>query len=180
MSLQSIKPSKPIISFERFSVLIVEDNQAMRESMKSMMNAIGITRIDIAQRAAEARKKFSGKQFDIVLCDYMLDPEGMNGQELLEELRISKQITAETIFIMTTAERIYEKVVAAAEYGPDDYILKPFSHDVLFSRLNRAIERKTALGEVYQLIEKRDLDNAILACDTGLKKPRVLWWIFCA
>ena len=173
MALQPLTPTSSAQTFENMSVLMVEDNMGMRGTIKAMLNGFGITKIEIAQRAAEAHKKIATRQFDLVLCDYMLDMDGMTGQELLEEARLTKVLPPETIFIMTTAERVYEKVVAAAEYGPDDYIIKPFSPDVLRMRLLRAIERKQSLADVNKCIGKRDLDAAIGACDTGMKQnPR--------
>jgi DNA-binding response OmpR family regulator len=60
-----------------------------------------------------------------VLCDYNLG-DGMDGQELLER-RKTGTLPLSTIWIMITGERKYERVVAAAEMAPDDYILKPFN-----------------------------------------------------
>ena len=44
-------------------------------------------------------------------------------------------IKSATIFMMVTAERSYEKVVSAVELAPDDYLIKPFSGEVLRTRL---------------------------------------------
>ena len=172
MALQPVAGPQ-LIQFEELSALIVEDNLAMRGTLKSMLNGFELNKLEFAQRAAEARKKIAARQFDLILCDYMLDMDGMNGQELLEELRLTKLLSLDTIFVMITAERMYEKVVATAEYGPDDYIIKPFSPDVLKLRLSRAIERKQALAEVNRCIDKRDVMAALQACEAGLKQaPR--------
>ncbi len=155
-------------SLADMSVMVIEDNLAMRATMKSMLTGMEVTQIDFAQRAAEARKKLVARPCDLVLCDYMLDPDGMNGQELLEELRLTQSLPLHTIFIIITAERVYEKVVAAAEYGPDDYIIKPFAPDLLRLRLFRAIERKQAMTEVNRALAARDPITALAACEKGL------------
>lgn len=43
---------------------------------------------------------------------------------------------------MTTAEGSYERVVAAAEFAPDDYLLKPFNANNLKERLDRILTKK--------------------------------------
>ncbi len=157
------------IDFAPMTALIVEDNISMRGTLKTMLGSFGLVQIEFAQRAAEARKKITSREFNVVLCDFMLDLDGMTGQELLEELRVTHLLPLESIFIMITAERVYERVVATAEYGPDDYIIKPFSADVLRLRLTRAIERKIAMTELNALLKQRDSAEAVLACDRGLK-----------
>ena len=61
--------------------------------------------------------------------------EGQDGQQLLEDLRHHKLIPPWAIFIMLTSEGAYDKVVSAAELQPTDYILKPFTAEVLNQRI---------------------------------------------
>lgn len=51
-------------------------------------------------------------------------------------------ISLSTVFVMTTAEGSYERVVAAAEFAPDDYLLKPFNANNLKERLDRILTKK--------------------------------------
>jgi DNA-binding response OmpR family regulator len=88
-----------------------------------------------------------------VLCDYNLG-DGMDGQELLEALRKTGSLPLSTIWIMITGERKYERVVAAAEMAPDDYILKPFNSNLLLTRMNNAHKRKMYLAPAHELLEK--------------------------
>ncbi len=68
---------------------------------------------------------------------------------------------------MITSEGIYSKVVSAAELTPTDYILKPFTVDVLSQRITRAIERRNAFLPTYQLIGMGNLREAIKSCASG-------------
>lgn len=111
---------------ESTTVLIIEDSHTVRQSLRAMLAQVGITRSEAAVNAADGLQRIRRKQFDVVLCDYNLG-EGMSGQELLELLRRSNAYPLTSVWIMITGERKYERVVAAAEVAPDDYILKPFS-----------------------------------------------------
>ena len=90
--------------------------------------------------------------------------DGQDGQQLLEDLRHHQLIGLLTIFIMITSEGVYSKVVSAAELTPTDYILKPFTVDVLSARIARAIERRGAFLPAYQLIGQGNLREAIRLC----------------
>lgn len=89
---------------------------------------------------------------------------------MLEDLRHNKLIPLWTVFIIVTAERLYEKVVSAAELAPTDYILKPFTADTLLDRIGKAIEKRTAFLPAYHLMEHGNLHEAIEICQIGEKK----------
>jgi tetratricopeptide (TPR) repeat protein len=66
---------------------------------------------------------------------------------------------------MLTTEGVYSKVVSAAELTPTDYILKPFTVDVLAQRIARAVDRRAALLAVHQAIARERMREAILASE---------------
>lgn len=142
------------------TVLIVEDSHTVRQSLRAMLAMASITRAEAVGTAAEGRKRLKSRNYDVVLCDYNLG-EGMDGQELLEAVRKDGLLPLSTIWIMITGERKYERVVAAAEMAPDDYILKPFTSNALMERLNSAFVRKAFLMPAYKLIESRRHQDGI-------------------
>ena len=158
------------------AVLIVDPNQGMRGSLQNMLNQTGITKVDSAVNASMAIRQLAKRAYDIILCEYDLGGpggEGQDGQQLLEDLRHHRLITASTIFIMLTSEGVYDKVVSAAELTPTDYVLKPFTVDMLSSRIKRALERRTALLPVWQLAAQGKPISAIRACATAaIASPR--------
>ena len=152
------------------SVLVIDPNPGMRGSLQNMLTQSSITKIEFAVSSGTAIKQLAKKSYDIILCEYDLgsgQDDGQDGQQLLEDLRHHKLIGLWTIFIMITSEGVYSKVVSAAELTPTDYILKPFTVDVLSQRIARAIERRTAFLPVYQLIGQGNLREAIKACAAG-------------
>lgn len=146
--------------------LLVEPHAGMRVSLHNMLNLCGITKIEHALTAGTAVRAIQAKVFDLVLCEYDLGV-GQDGQQLLEDVRHHKLTPLSTIFIMVTAERSYAKVVSAAELAPSDYLLKPFTADMLLERVLRAIEKRKAFVEVYGLMEQGAVVEAIGACHHG-------------
>jgi tetratricopeptide (TPR) repeat protein len=159
-------------SLRNLTALIVEPQSGMRASLHNMLNLCEITKIEHAVSSGTAIRPLKNKSFDLILCEYDLG-DGQDGQQLLEDLRHNKLIPLWTVFIIVTAERVYEKVVSAAELAPTDYILKPFTADTLLERIGRAIEKRTAFLPAYQLMEHGDLQQAISICHAGEEKyPR--------
>lgn len=146
--------------------LLIEPHQGMRVSLHNMLNLCGITKIEHSLTAGTAVRTIQAKVFDLILCEYDLGV-GQDGQQLLEDVRHHKLAPLSTIFIMVTAERGYAKVVSAAELAPSDYLLKPFTADMLLERVMRALEKRKAFVEVYTLMENGAAADAILACHHG-------------
>lgn len=158
------------------SVLIVDPNPSMRGNLHNMLNQAAITKVEYAVNSGTAIRLLMKKPFDIILCEYDLGSgtDGQDGQQLLEDLRHHKLIGLWTIFIMLTSEAIHSKVISAAELTPSDYILKPFTVDVLSGRIARAIERRAIFLPTYQLIDKGDLREAVKSCRAAeLRHPRL-------
>jgi len=162
--------------YSDLSVLIIDPNPSMRGNLHNMLTQASITKVEYAVNSGTAIKLLAKKPFDIILCEYDLGSgtDGQDGQQLLEDLRHHKLIGLWTIFIMLTSEAVHSKVVSAAELSPSDYILKPFTVDVLSSRIARAIERRAIFLPTYQLIEKGKLREAVASCSAAeLSHPRL-------
>ena len=153
-------------------VLIAEQHFTVRMWMREQMSVIGATSISMAANASELMRMARTIPFDIVICDHHLD-EKRDGQQLLEELRFQHILPLRSVFIIATAERKYNHVVAAAEFAPDDYLIKPYTPDQLAVRLDRSLRKKKALRHVFDHLEVNDQEAALGACDHVLKRtPR--------
>ncbi|HNQ04403.1 MAG TPA: response regulator [Thiobacillaceae bacterium] len=149
--------------------LVIDDFPSMRSAFKSALASFGMTRVDVAGTAAEAIARIKGQRYDIIICDYNLG-EGRNGQQLLEELRQRGMLDLESVFLMVTAESMYESVVATAELGPDDYLIKPFNGDMLRCRLDAILPRKQTFQSVYRHFKHGNLEAALSGCDVILRE----------
>jgi len=156
------------------SALIIEPHAGMRSTIHNMLTLCGLNRIDHVGGANQAIKHLGTKHYDLILCEYALDG-GQDGQQLLEDIRHHKLMRLATMFFMVTAEGDYGKVVSAAELGPTDYILKPFTADRLLERIARALEKRNVFLAVYALMEAGSQRDAIQACLEGeAAHPRYL------
>jgi DNA-binding NarL/FixJ family response regulator/Tfp pilus assembly protein PilF len=156
------------------TALIIEPHAGMRSSIHNMLNMCGLSKIDHVGSSNQAVKHLGLKPYDLILCEYALEG-GQDGQQLLEDVRHHKLMPLSTMFFMVTAEGDYGKVVSAAELGPTDYILKPFTADRLLERIARGLERRNALLPVYELMEAGSPREAIAACIDGeARHPRYL------
>ncbi|BCB25636.1 hypothetical protein SKTS_05220 [Sulfurimicrobium lacus] len=156
------------VDFKGKTFLVIDDIIGVRSSLRITITTLGGVKIDMAANAADAINKIEHRTYDIILCDYFLG-EGKDGQQLLEELKRRRMIKNTTIFMMVTAERSYEKVVSAVELAPDDYLIKPFSGEVLRLRLERLANKKTFLAPIFDLMERQEFRKAVQVCDQRLQ-----------
>ena len=150
--------------------LLIDDIASMRTTVRIQLASVRLERCDQARNIKEAIDRLSSKHYDLIVCDYNLG-DGADGQQFLELVRRKQLLPMSTAFLMITGETGYQQVSTAAEYSPDDYLLKPFTAETLGTRLLRIIEKKDALKPVYQHMgAKGDRAKALAACDVLLEK----------
>ena len=168
MALVSFRNSELVVNYGELRVLVVDDYPNMRSALKQTLANFGVSRIDMVGNAAEALFKVQNNSYDLILSDFNLG-EGRDGQQLLEELRHRGLISLESVYVMVTAEGGYEKVVSTAELAPDDYLIKPFSGELLRSRLDGILIKKLIFSSVYRHFEQHELEEALAGCDQIIK-----------
>ncbi len=146
--------------FSSKNYLVIDDFPDMRSVMRSILHSLGVTRIDPARDGAEAIALMEKRHYDVVLCDYNLGA-GKDGQQVLEEARYRSLIGVDAIFIMVTAENTREMVMGAVEFAPDNYLAKPFTKELLKTRLLKLFERKADLATVNRALVAKDFGAAI-------------------
>ena len=153
------------------SGLLIDDIAEMRSTIRIQLADAGLEDCDVARNIKEAMDKLAVKRYDLIVCDYNLG-QGADGQQFLELTRRKETLPRSTAFLMVTGESSYEQVAMAAEYAPDDYLLKPFTSETLRSRLERILDKKAALKPIYlHLGERGERKLALTACDRLLAKP---------
>jgi DNA-binding response OmpR family regulator len=115
-------------------ILVVEDDERIRLSMRLALEDEGYTVDDVAS-GEEAVAHFAIEPPELVLIDLMLP--GMDGFETCRALR--KQSTVPVI--MVTARSDTHDVVAGLEAGADDYVTKPFVAKELAARIRALLRR---------------------------------------
>ena len=153
---------KQILS--EYNVLIIDDLMEARSSFKKMMLTLGAQDIDVAIDANNANELLKSKQYDLILSDYCLG-KGKDGQQILEEGRFTRSISATCSFIMVTGENARTMVMGAIEYLPDAYITKPFNLVTLKNRLSRVLKQKKEMHNVYLAMDRQNYAGAFEECE---------------
>jgi len=116
--------------------LVVDDFSTMRRIVRNILKQLGHTDVEEAENGKEALQKLKQGQFDFVISDWNMPT--MTGLELLKEVRSDPTLKAMP-FLMVTAESKQENVVEAIKAGVSNYIVKPFTADVLKGKIDKII-----------------------------------------
>jgi two-component system, chemotaxis family, chemotaxis protein CheY len=112
--------------------LIIDDSKAMRSILGRMLRGVGFEIIEAANgREALERLQGVGK-VDVALVDWNM-PE-MNGFEFVRAVRADQGYDG-VLLMMVTTETEMENVVRALAAGANDYVMKPFTQDVILDKL---------------------------------------------
>lgn len=137
-------------SFDRFSVLVAEDNTYLRSLLAQSLKAIGVGNIRSAEHGGEAidilrmmaidPSKAGLMHVDIILSNWQMSP--VDGLMLLRWVRRHKESPNRFIpFIMVTGYADMDKVNEARDMGVSEILAKPFSVTSLAQRLLQVIDR---------------------------------------
>ncbi len=149
-------------------VLVVDDCDPVRASIKGMLQKIGFEHIAQAPDANTAIANCTEIQYDFILSDFNLG-EGKDGYQLFEALKHLRLLKPGCCFIIISAESHRQIVHGVIELQPDSYLLKPFSFVQLEKRLMRAFEIKHTLNKVYQEIAEDLFIEAANSCEQVVK-----------
>ncbi|MCI4626916.1 MAG: response regulator [Candidatus Magnetoovum sp. WYHC-5] len=156
-------------------VLIIDDFAEFRYTLKKMLQSLNCDDVDDVGDGDTAIDRIALKHYDIILCDYNLGEGRKDGQQVLEEVKHRRLMKYSTIYIMVTAENAMFMVMGVLEYKPDDYLTKPFTKEILQSRLERITEKKKDFEEIDRAIQRDEYITAIQLCNKKiLDKPKNL------
>ena len=133
------------------AVLVVEDNETMREGLEITLSRMGLD-VSSAAEPEYALDLAGNRQFDLLVTDYKLP--GMNGLELFREVR-GKRPGIDAVLI--TAFGSVELAVEAMREGAADFITKPFGSDELKIKIEKVLASRSAREEHGRLTEENIL-----------------------
>jgi DNA-binding response OmpR family regulator len=128
-------------------VLVVEDEQILREGLSDLLSGAGYE-VTAVGDGAEAVERGTDERFDLVLLDLMLPK--LDGIEVLTRLR---RVRPGLPIIMLTARSGEDDKVAGLTCGADDYVTKPFSARELLARIAAVGRRAVGNGAEEDRIE---------------------------
>ena len=127
------------------SVLIIDDEAAIRESLQTLLELEGYD-VETAENGEEGLARLGDRPFDLVLLDLALPDR--NGLELLPEIRgIDPQLS----IIMITAYGTVEDAVRAMQSGANNFLQKPWDNEKLLADVRAAVSRRRTEEENIQL-----------------------------
>jgi len=118
-------------------LLIVEDEQALREQLTSYLKGLGMS-CDAAADGHEGRFLGTEHPYDLAIIELGLPK--LDGVSLIKTLR-QKSITFPILIL--TARGNWQDKVQGLEAGADDYLVKPFHNEELRARINALLRRST-------------------------------------
>lgn len=118
-------------------IMVVDDAASMRNMLKAILREFGFDNIFEASNGKEAQKILEKKKLDMVICDWNMPV--MSGLELFKAVKKDASLK-DMAFIMLTAESQSSMVKEAFSAGITDYIVKPFTADVLMEKVVSKLE----------------------------------------
>ena len=113
--------------------LIVDDSRTMRMILKKYLRALGFD-VQEAGNGLEALASLQRDgQADIALVDWNMP--GMNGIEFVRSVRACSDYSSMRI-MMVTSETDVERMLMALEAGADEYVMKPFTQEIIEDKLS--------------------------------------------
>ncbi|MGB6371350.1 MAG: HD domain-containing phosphohydrolase [Atribacterota bacterium] len=133
---------------QKESILIVDDNEGIRKSLKLTFNKKGY-KTDTAETAQEALKKAHKKYFNIALIEFKL-PD-MEGTILLSKL---KELYPKMTCFIITAYAFLQNVRMAARINADGYFIKPLIPEDVLYRFEEILKEQRIEKELKESEEK--------------------------
>jgi two-component system response regulator RegX3 len=130
-------------------VLVVEDDEGIREMLKYNLASAGFSVLEASDGAAGLRTARTSKP-DLILLDLMLP--GMSGLDFCRALRTTSRVP---IIMLTAKDAEVDKIVGL-ELGADDYITKPFSIREVLARVNSVLRRAQPDASEPRAIPEQD------------------------
>lgn len=123
---------------QNMRILVVDDFSTMRRIIKNILKQIGYNNIIEADDGTTAWEILNREQIDFVVCDWNMPK--MKGIDLLRKIRDSEEFE-DMPFLMVTAEAQQENLVEAIQAKVSNYVVKPFTPDVLSQKIEKILEK---------------------------------------
>jgi len=149
-----------------WEILVVDDEEVMRESLAAWLKEDGYT-VDTAASGHEAIEKAGEKDYAIYFIDLKM-PGGIDGIETMMQIR---KLHRDASIIIITAYATVDTAIAAMKEGAQEYIVKPCNLEEISLLVTRILKVKTLQRENAML--KKRLTKTYTLNDIVSKNPRM-------
>ena len=111
--------------------LVIDDSKSIRTILAKILIGLGFA-VDEASNGLEALDVVKKEKVDLALVDWNMP--GMDGREFIQEVR-KNSAYKNMRMIMVTTETTITKVEEALKAGADEYIMKPFTREIIIDKL---------------------------------------------
>jgi two-component system chemotaxis response regulator CheY len=120
-------------------ILLVDDSRTMRNIQKSVIAQLGQHEVEEACDGQDAMSKVGAFKPDLLLVDWNMP--NMDGLTFVKKFREQNKTTP---IIMVTTEAEKARVIEAIKAGVNNYVVKPFTPDVLSQRIHETVGKVAA------------------------------------
>jgi two-component system response regulator HydG len=145
-------------------ILIIDDDQGVRDSMSRMLTGAGYT-VQAADSGEAGLEIAKSSAFDVIISDMRMP--GISGLEVLQRLR---EHHIDSAFLIMTGFGTIDIAVEAMKLGAIDFVQKPFLRDELVMRVKSAAERRQLARQV-DLLQRQMRGSATLEALIGDSEP---------
>ena len=115
-------------------ILVVDDMVTMRRIVKNILKQLGFVNVEEAENGQEALQKLQADTYGFVVSDWNMPV--MTGIDMLRAIRADEKLRT-TPVLMVTAEAQQSNLVEAVQAGVSNYIVKPFTAEILQEKITK-------------------------------------------
>ena len=119
---------------KNMKILIVDDFSTMRRIIRNILKQLEFTNVEEAEDGSVAFEKLKEADYNFLITDWNMP--NMTGLDLLKEVRANEKLKDLKVLLIT-AEAEKENIIKAAQAGANDYVVKPFTAEVLEQKINK-------------------------------------------
>src|ERR1700732_65926 len=147
--------------FPNATVLIIDDNEAVRTAFDVLLSIYG-ARVLTAASPAEGLARLGRDAVDLVIQDMNFRREATTGEEGVALFHTIRTKYPDVPIILLTAWTHLETAVDLVKAGAADYIAKPWDDDRLLTTVRNLLDLRTARAEAQDIrAERREARDAL-------------------
>ena len=122
------------MSDKNMKILIVDDFSTMRRIIRNILKQLEFINVEEAEDGNVAFEKLKEADYDLLITDWNMP--NMTGIDLLKEIRANEKLKNLKV-LLVSAEAEKENIIQAVQAGANEYVVKPFTADVLGQKINK-------------------------------------------